>query len=328
MRRTGSLRLKADPHGHPHRGTAPARLPWHSSPGYDWGTTDGSAAVAGAALGHGADVDLRGPSRLVAARARGGQPLLTYRELATQLADYVAEMGFTHVELLPVMDTRSTARGATRSTGYFAPTAATARPTTSWPSSTAAPARDRRDPRLGAGPLPEGRVRPRALRRHRLYEHADPRRGLAPGLGHARSSTTAAPRSQLPRSPTRSSGSRSSTSTASGSMRSRRCSTSTTRARPGEWMPNEYGGRENLEAVAFLRELNEVVHRRVPGRPSWSRRSRPRGRGLAPDRRRAASASASSGTWAGCTTRSTTSSTTRSTASTTTNELTFGLSTP
>ena len=34
---------------------------------------------------------------------------------------------------------------------------------------------------------------------------------------------------------------------------------------PGEWVPNEHGGRENLEAVAFLRELNEVLHDREPG---------------------------------------------------------------
>ncbi|UFN47285.1 1,4-alpha-glucan branching protein GlgB [Roseomonas sp. OT10] len=33
----------------------------------------------------------------------------------------------------------------------------------------------------------------------------------------------------------------------------------------GEWVPNQYGGRENLEAVAFLRELNGIVHERCPG---------------------------------------------------------------
>ena len=33
----------------------------------------------------------------------------------------------------------------------------------------------------------------------------------------------------------------------------------------GEWVPNEFGGREDLEAVAFLRELNEVLYARVPG---------------------------------------------------------------
>ncbi len=57
----------------------------------------------------------------------------------------------------------------------------------------------------------------------------------------------------------------SSTRTACASTRSPRCSTSTTRAKQGEWLPNEHGGRENLAAVAFLKELNEVVHGREPG---------------------------------------------------------------
>jgi len=35
--------------------------------------------------------------------------------------------------------------------------------------------------------------------------------------------------------------------------------------KPGEWVPNEYGGRENLEAIAFLRKLNEVLYREFPG---------------------------------------------------------------
>ena len=49
------------------------------------------------------------------------------------------------------------------------------------------------------------------------------------------------------------------------STRWRRCSTSITRARHGEWIPNQYGGRENLEAVEFLQQLNTVTHGRVPG---------------------------------------------------------------
>ena len=34
--------------------------------------------------------------------------------------------------------------------------------------------------------------------------------------------------------------------------------------KPGEWIPNQFGGRENLEAVAFLKRFNELVHQRVP----------------------------------------------------------------
>ena len=47
-------------------------------------------------------------------------------------------------------------------------------------------------------------------------------------------------------------------------MPSPRCSTWTTRASEGEWIPNQFGGRENLEAVAFLKRFNEVVHLEYP----------------------------------------------------------------
>ena len=83
--------------------------------------------------------------------------------------------------------------------------------------------------------------------------------------GARSSSTTGAPRSGTSSSRTRSSGSASTTRTACAWTPSHRCSTSTTRARTGEWTPNVFGGREDLDAVAFMRELNEVVHARVPG---------------------------------------------------------------
>ena len=49
------------------------------------------------------------------------------------------------------------------------------------------------------------------------------------------------------------------------STRSPRCSTSTTRRKPGEWLANQYGGNENLDAIAFLRQFNEAVHGDYPG---------------------------------------------------------------
>ena len=79
-------------------------------------------------------------------------------------------------------------------------------------------ARDRGDPRLGAGPLPARRLGAGALRRTALYEHADPRRG-AHRTGARSSSTTGATRSGTSSSPTRSTGSRSSTPTACASTR-------------------------------------------------------------------------------------------------------------
>ena len=97
-----------------------------------------------------------------------------------------------------------------------------------------------------------------------LYEHADPRQGEHPdwgtlvfNYGRTRSATSS--------SPTPSTGWRSSTSTACGSTPWPRCSTSTTRGATGEWVPNRHGGRENLEAIAFLQEINTVVHRDIPG---------------------------------------------------------------
>ena len=99
-----------------------------------------------------------------------------------------------------------------------------------------------------------------------LYEHADPRRGEHPDWGTLRVRLRPPRGPQLPRRQRRCTGARSSTSTACGSTPSPRCSTSTTRARTGEWVPNVYGGRENLDAVRFLQEIER--HGRTGGSPA------------------------------------------------------------
>jgi len=56
------------------------------------------------------------------ARVRRGQPSLTYREITPHLGDYVQRMGFTHVELLPIMEHPFYGSWGYQTTGFFAPT--------------------------------------------------------------------------------------------------------------------------------------------------------------------------------------------------------------
>ena len=227
-------------------------------------------------------------------------------------------MGFTHVELLPVMEHPFYGSWGYQSLGYFAPTSRYGTP---------------QDfmylvdtlHQHGIGVILDWVPSHFPTDEHglayfdgtHLYEHADPRQGFHP-TGTASSSTTAATRS------------------AASCCRSALFWLDNYHAdglrvdavasmlyldysrKAGEWIPNEYGGRENLEAIAFLRRLNEDVYRAATPTSRPSPRSRPPGRWSRGRPTSAASASASSGTWAGCTTRSTTSRATRSTASSTT----------
>jgi 1,4-alpha-glucan branching enzyme len=185
--------------------------------------------------------------------------------LAEQLVAHVTDLGFTHVELMPVMAHPFAGSWGYQVTSYFAPAPAFGTPDE-------LRALIDRLHQAGIGVILDWVPAhfPRddwALARFdgtALYEHADPRRGAHPDWGtlifnlgrnevrnfllasalywlreqHADGLRVDAVASMLYRDYSR---------------------------KPGEWVPNEYGGREDLEAVAFLKELNEVIHAAVPG---------------------------------------------------------------
>ncbi|MGH3737417.1 MAG: 1,4-alpha-glucan branching protein GlgB [Micromonosporaceae bacterium] len=193
------------------------------------------------------------------------RPGLSYRDLATQLVGYVTEMGFTHVELLPVAEHPYGGSWGYQVTSYYAPTARFGEPDDfrhlvdalhaagigvilDW-----VPAHFPRDDwalgRFDGTPL---------------YEHPDPRRGEQPDWGtyvfdygrpevrnflvanalywleefHIDGLRVDAVASMLYLDYSRA---------------------------PDQWLPNEHGGRENLEAVALLREVNATSYRLHPG---------------------------------------------------------------
>jgi 1,4-alpha-glucan branching enzyme len=193
------------------------------------------------------------------------RPGLSYVELADQLTDYVAEHGFTHVELMPVMEHPFGGSWGYQVTGYYAPTARFGDPDglrhlvdrlhqagvgviLDW-----VPAHFPRDEwalaRFDGTPL---------------YEHQDPRRGEHPDWGtyvfdfgrpevrnflvanalywcdefHADGLRVDAVASMLYLDYSR---------------------------EHGQWAPNEYGGRENLDAISFIQEMNATVYKHHPG---------------------------------------------------------------
>jgi 1,4-alpha-glucan branching enzyme len=190
---------------------------------------------------------------------------LSYVEAADQLADYVTELGFTHVELMPVMEHPYGPSWGYQVTGYYAPTARFGTP-------------DQfrylvdRLHSAGIGVLldwvpahfPKDEWALARFDGSALYEHADPRRGEHPDWGslvfnlgrhevhnflfanalywfeefHIDGLRVDAVASMLYLDYSR---------------------------QEGQWIPNAYGGNEDLDTLAFLRELNTVVYREHPG---------------------------------------------------------------
>ena len=193
------------------------------------------------------------------------RPGLGYRELAEQLTDYVVDNGFTHVELLPVAEHPFGGSWGYQVTSYYAPTARFGSPDEFRHLVDALHQR-------GVGVIMDWVPAhfPRdawALARFDgtpLYEHADPRRGEQPDWGtyvfdfgrtevrnflvanalywleefHIDGLRVDAVASMLYLDYSR---------------------------KEGEWLPNIHGGRENLDAVRFLQELNATVYKHHPG---------------------------------------------------------------
>jgi 1,4-alpha-glucan branching enzyme len=194
----------------------------------------------------------------------GNRPL-TYRELGDELGDYARDMGFTHVELMPVMAHPFSGSWGYQVTSYFAPT-----PTLGTPDDLREMI-DRIHER-GVGVIldwvpahfPRDEFALAQFDGTALYEHADPRRGAHPdwgtlifnfGRNEVRNFLTASALYWLEEY--HADGIR---VDAVASMLYRDYSRAA-----GEWLPNEYGGREDFEAIGFLREMNEVTHAANPG---------------------------------------------------------------
>ena len=185
------------------------------------------------------DLGLRGPPRLVEAQGRGGRTASSpTASWPTQLVEHLEDTHFTHVELLPISEHPFDGSWGYQPVGYFAPTSRFGTPDDfAYFVDTLHRHGYRRDPRLGARPLPPRPARPGLLRRHPPLRARRPPAGRAPRLGHQDLQLRPARGPQLPASATPCSGSSATTSTASASTPSPRCSTSTTRARPASGSP-------------------------------------------------------------------------------------------
>ncbi|MCL4422813.1 MAG: 1,4-alpha-glucan branching protein GlgB [Actinobacteria bacterium] len=189
---------------------------------------------------------------------------LSYRELGAALADHLSRLGFTHVELLPVMEHPYYGSWGYQTTSYFAPTARYGSP-----SELMALVDELHQAGIGVlldwvpSHFATDAFSLGEFDGTHLYEHADPRQGIHPdwgsyefnyGRNEVRSFLISSACFWLDRYHI--DGIR---VDAVASMLYLDYSRS-----EGQWIPNVYGGRENLEAIGFLRELNDEVHRSFP----------------------------------------------------------------
>jgi 1,4-alpha-glucan branching enzyme len=194
----------------------------------------------------------------------GGRPL-SYREAATELVDYAAGMGFTHLEFLPLSEHPFDGSWGYQPVGLYAPTIRHGPPHEFRDLIDAAHARG-----LGVildwvpGHFPADAHGLARFDGTHLYEHADPREGfhrdwntLIYNYGRREVGNFLVSNALYWLEEYHADGLR---VDAVASMLYRDYS-----RREGEWIPNVHGGRENLEAIALLRRMNETVYGAVPG---------------------------------------------------------------
>ncbi len=194
-----------------------------------------------------------------------GERSLGYRELAEQLPEYAAEMGFTHVELLPIMEHPFYGSWGYQTTGYFAPTSRYGPPEELMALVDALHRR-----RIGVvldwvpSHFPTDEHGLGFFDGTHLYEHGDPRQGFHPdwksfvfnyGRHEVRSFLLSSAHHWITRYHADAL-----RVDAVASMLYLDYS-----RRAGEWIPNVHGGRENLDAIAFLRRLNADLYGAAPG---------------------------------------------------------------
>ena len=255
--RDGVRRLKADPFA-AYTEVPPATASVVFTPSYEWQDQDWLDKRA-------ATDPLKSPMSIYEVHLGSWRQGLSYTELAEHLTNYVVGQGFTHVEFLPVMEHPFGGSWGYQVTSYYAPTSRFGNP------DEFRHVIDRLH-QAGIGVImdwvpahfPKDEFALARFDGTPLFEHPDPRRGEHPDWGtfvfdfgrtevrnflvanavfwcevfHIDGLRVDAVASMLYLDYSRN---------------------------EGEWSPNQYGGRENLDAVAFLQEMNATVYKRVPG---------------------------------------------------------------